>query len=201
MTRSEHYFTASPSSDAGERTVSFRVDGRAYELRTARGVFSADRLDLGTQVLLERGPHPPVSGRLLDLGCGYGPIACVLAVRAPEAEVWAVDVNERARSLTARNAAALGLENVRVTAPEAVPADVAFAAIYSNPPIHVGKPALHELLRSWLPRLTPDGTAYLVVQRNLGADSLQRWLQTEGYYCTRLASAKGYRVLGASISR
>jgi 16S rRNA (guanine1207-N2)-methyltransferase len=201
VTRGEHYFTASPSSDAEERTVSFRVDDRAYGLRTARGVFSADRLDLGTRVLLERGPRPPASGRLLDLGCGYGPIACVLATRAPGAEVWAVDVNERARWLTERNAAALGLANVRVAAPDAVPADATYAAIYSNPPIHVGKPALHELLRTWLPQLTPDGSAYLVVQRNLGADSLHHWLRTEGYECDRLASAKGYRVLGASIPR
>lgn len=200
MTRSEHYFTASPSSDAGERTVSFRLDGRVYELRTARGVFSAERLDLGTRMLLERGPRPPVSGRLLDLGCGYGPIACVLATRAPDAEVWAVDVNERARALTERNAAALGLANVRVAAPDEVPEDAAFAAIYSNPPIHIGKPALHELLRTWLSRLTPDGAAYLVVQRNLGADSLQRWLRAQGYPCDRLASAKGYRILGAPAS-
>ncbi|MBO0889891.1 MAG: methyltransferase [Acidothermales bacterium] len=196
----EHYFTAAPSSDAGERTVSLRADGRSYALRTARGVFSADRLDLGTQVLLDRGPRPPASGRLLDLGCGYGPIACVLAIRSPDAEVWAVDVNERARSLTERNAAALGLANVRVAAPDAVPGDLAFAAIYSNPPIHVGKPALHELLHTWLARLEPDGAAYLVVQRNLGADSLHRWLVSEGYACDRLASAKGYRVLGASLT-
>lgn len=198
---SEHYFTGTPSSDAGERTVSFRMDDRAYALRTARGVFSADRLDLGTRVLLERGPRPPESGRLLDLGCGYGPIACVLATRSPDAEVWAVDVNERARSLTERNAATLGLANIRVAAPDAVPPDATFAAIYSNPPIHVGKPALHELLRTWLSRLEPGGTAYLVVQRNLGADSLHRWLASEGYVCDRLASAKGYRVLGASLSR
>lgn len=198
---SEHYFTPTPSSDAGERTVSFRVDGRSYRMRTSRGVFSADRLDLGTRVLLERGPRPPASGRLLDLGCGYGPIACVLATRSPDAEVWAVDVNERARALTEGNAATLGLGNVRVAAPDAVPPDATFAAIYSNPPIHVGKPALHELLRTWLPRLTPDGMAYLVVQRNLGADSLHRWLVSEGYVCDRLASAKGYRVLGASLSR
>lgn len=197
----EHYFSPAPSSDADERTVSFRLDDRAYELRTAGGVFSAGRLDLGTRVLLERGPRPPASGRLLDLGCGYGPIACVLATRSPDAEVWAVDVNERARSLTARNAVALGLTNVRVAEPDAVPADATFATIYSNPPIHVGKPALHELLRTWLPRLAPDGAAYLVVQRNLGADSLHRWLATEGYACDRLTSAKGYRVLGASLSR
>lgn len=161
-------------------------------MRTARGVFSSSRLDPGTAVLLQRAPRPPASGELLDLGCGYGPIACVLGERSPGARVWAVDPNERARELTRVNAEAWGLRNVVVADP---PADVRFAAIYSNPPIRVGKDVLHDLLTSWLSRLADDGAAYLVVQRNLGADSLQRWLETQGYGSARLASAKGYRIL------
>lgn len=164
-------------------------------MRTARGVFSAARLDPGTAVLIDRAPRPPAAGTLLDLGCGYGPIACVLASRSPGAEVWAVDGNERARTLTADNAADWGLSNVHVGDP---PADARFDAIYSNPPIRIGKQALHDLLLSWLARLTPDGVAYLVVQRNLGADSLQRWLTDQGYPCERVVSAKGYRILAAS---
>lgn len=187
----EHYFSASPASEAGTGVVRFPLDGEEHTLRTARGVFSAGRLDPGTAVLLDRAPRPPDSGTLLDLGCGYGPIACTLARRSPGAQVWAVDSNERALQLTAQNAADWGLSNLSVGEP---PAQVRFDAIYTNPPIRIGKAALHELLTAWLSRLTAAGTAYLVVQRNLGADSLQRWLIDQNYTCARLTSAKGYRV-------
>jgi 16S rRNA (guanine1207-N2)-methyltransferase len=70
-----------------------------------------------------------------------------------------------------------------------------FDRIVSNPPIRIGKTALHGLLLRWLPRLTPDGTAHLVVQKHLGSDSLARWLTEQGYPTTRLASRAGYRIL------
>jgi 16S rRNA (guanine1207-N2)-methyltransferase len=196
MPASEHYFTAEPAAARAERRVRFRFDDRTVTLRSAAGVFSADRIDLGTQVLLRAAPQPTGEGPLLDLGCGYGPIACALALRAPDAVVWAVDVNSRARELAAANAADLGLARVRVAAPDQVPADVRFAAIYSNPPVRIGKAALHDLLLQWLPRLAPTGSAYLVVARNLGSDSLQRWLAEHGWPTERLGSERGYRVLG-----
>jgi 16S rRNA G1207 methylase RsmC len=149
-------------------------------------------------VLLRAVPDPPPAGLLLDLGCGYGPIALTLAARAPGATVWAVDVNERARALTAENAAGAGLPNVRVAAPNEVPDDVRFAEIWSNPPIRVGKADLHALLLRWLPRLTSGAEAHLVVQRTLGADSLQAWLGPAlgaGFSVQRAGSAKGYRVI------
>jgi 16S rRNA G1207 methylase RsmC len=133
---------------------------------------------------------------VLDLGCGYGAIACALAVAVPASEVWAVDVNRRALQLTGENAAALGVgKRVHACAPEDVPADLSFDEIWSNPPIRIGKEALHTLLSTWLPRLHTPGRAVLVVGKNLGSDSLQRWLKGEGYRCERMASAKGFRVL------
>jgi 16S rRNA (guanine1207-N2)-methyltransferase len=123
-------------------------------------------------------------------------IACALAVSRPAATVWGVDVNERALQLAAENAERVRAgDRIRVSTPDDVPHDVVFDEIWSNPPIRIGKAALHDLLLRWLPRLTPGGSAYLVVGRNLGADSLQRWLREEGYGCERLASAKGFRVL------
>ena len=134
--------------------------------------------------------------RILDLGCGWGPIACVAAVRAPWATVWAIDVNERARQLTAHNAEQAGVAaRVRVAAPDEVPGDLRFDRILSNPPIRIGKAALHELLRTWLARLGPSGRAHLVVQKHLGSDSLARWLDGQGHATTRLTSRAGYRVL------
>lgn len=145
--------------------------------------------------MLLEAPPPAASGDLLDLGCGYGPLALALARRSPGATIWAVDVNRRARALTTANAAAAGLANVRVCAPDEVPGGVRFATIWSNPPIRIGKNALHDLLRTWLGRLAPDGAAILVVQKHLGADSLARWLDEQGHPTTRLRSRAGYRLL------
>ncbi|MFE9688508.1 class I SAM-dependent methyltransferase [Micromonospora sp. NPDC005806] len=194
----DHYFSAEPTSAAQPREVEFSVAGRDYTLASAGGVFSADRLDPGTAVLLRKAelPGTDVTGELLDIGCGFGPITCVLASVAPSTTVWAVDVNERARELTAANAARVGAaERVRAVAPDDVPADVSFAQIWSNPPIRIGKAELHELLRRWLPRLAPDGVAWLVVAKHLGGDSLHRWLVEQGWQVERHASQKGFRVL------
>ncbi|MFC0526454.1 class I SAM-dependent methyltransferase [Phytohabitans kaempferiae] len=193
----EHYFSAQPSVGERRRDVEFTAGGREYALVTAGGVFSADRLDPGTAVLLRKAPLPAAgaAGPLLDLGCGYGPIACVLARSAPGATVYAVDVNERARALAAENAARAGATNVRVAAPDEVPEEVRFAEIWTNPPIRIGKAELHTMLDRWLPRLALGGVAWLVVARHLGGDSLQRWLEERGHEVARHASQKGYRVL------
>lgn len=193
----EHYFTAAPASADERRTISVSLAGRDLQLQTAKGVYSVDRLDPGTAVLLREVPAPAASGDLLDIGCGWGPIALTLGLRAPHATVWAIDVNDRSLDLTARNADAAGLANVRACRPEQVPPELRFATIWSNPPIHVGKAVLHDILRTWLPRLTDDGAAYLVVQKHLGSDSLQRWVNEQpwGLACTRRSSAKAFRVL------
>jgi 16S rRNA (guanine1207-N2)-methyltransferase len=192
-----HYFDEHPDVGSDRATVTLSVDDRLLELVTDRGVFSRGQIDAGTAVLLRKAPAPPATGRLLDLGCGYGAIALALAARSPDADVWAVDVNERARELVIENAAANGITNVTVAAPDAVSEELTFDAIYSNPPVRIGKQALHDLLTAWLSRLSAPGAAYLVVQRHLGADSLHAWLGREGYDVTRIGSSKGYRVLRA----
>jgi 16S rRNA (guanine1207-N2)-methyltransferase len=194
----DHYFSARPAADARRRTVRFSAAGREFSLVAAGGVFSADRLDPGTAVLLRKAGLPAAGalGPFLDLGCGYGPIACVLATSAPAAVVYAVDVNTRALELVRQNADAVGAtERIQAVTPDKVPEEVAFQQIWSNPPIRVGKTDLHEMLRRWLPRLAPDGEAWLVVARHLGADSLHEWLAGQGWRVTREASQKGYRVL------
>jgi 16S rRNA G1207 methylase RsmC len=193
--RVSHYFDERPGVGSDQRIVDVALHDVAFTLRTDRGVFSHGHVDTGTLLLLQQAPPPPVAGHLLDLGCGAGPIALALAKRAPGATVWAVDVNERARTLTIENARRNGIENVRVVPPDDVPDDVEFAAIWSNPPIRIGKRALHELLLTWLGRLAPDGEAVLVVQKHLGADSLQRWLVEQGFPTVRIASRTGFRLL------
>jgi len=192
---SEHYCSPRPEAPHRPGLVRVVLPDVYLELATDAGVFSPGRLDPGTRLLLDEAPAPPPAGDLLDLGCGYGPIACVLAKRAPGATVWAVDVNQRALELCARNAAAAGLANVRCVTPDDPRVPPRLAGIWSNPPVRIGKAALHSLLSGWLGRLAPGGQAYLVAGRNLGADSLHRWLAEQGWLVTRRAARSGYRLL------
>jgi 16S rRNA (guanine1207-N2)-methyltransferase len=191
----DHYFTATPSSPSRPSSVELHLPDMEMTLVTDRGVFSGNRVDPGTLALLRVCAPPPGTGNLLDLGCGYGPVACVLARRAPGATIWAIDVNSRALELTGANAAALGLENVRTAHPDEVPDGTSFSGIWSNPPIRVGKEALHELLSVWIARLAPGAGAWLVVNRHLGSDSLAAWLADSGWSVRRAASKSGYRIL------
>jgi 16S rRNA G1207 methylase RsmC len=193
--RGEHYFSSTPQAPSRVQTIRITLEDVELELKSDTGVFSHGRLDAGTGVLLQGAPLPRVRGDILDIGCGYGPIALTFATRRKRARVWAVDVNQRALELVRENAAAAGRGNVVASTPDEVPADVRFGAIYSNPPIRIGKTALHDLLLAWLPRLLPGGTAVLVVHKHLGADSLARWLAEQGFPTTRLLSERGYRLL------
>ena len=200
---SSHYFDPQPAAASVRRRIPLVLPDWTAELITDRGVFSGEHLDPGTKLLLQDGPRMALAGgaSVLDLGCGYGPIAMTLAHRHPDATVWAVDVNERAVELTRDNAAALGLTNVAPSVVDAdaplasLPPELRFDWIWSNPPIRIGKPALHALLEQWLGRLTPTGQAVLVVQKHLGSDSLQAWLTSRGHAVERLTSRAGYRLL------
>jgi 16S rRNA G1207 methylase RsmC len=195
--RPDHYFSAEPATPEERRRIRVRLAGRDLDLVTARGVYSPDRLDPGTAVLLAGAPDPSPTGNLLDVGCGWGPISITLALRSPAAHVWGVDVNRRALDLARANAGTAGVPNATFCEPDDVPDGLRFDTIWSNPPIHVGKAALHEILARWLPRLTDDGAAHLVVQKHLGSDSLQKWLNAQGWglTCTRLSSSKAFRIL------
>lgn len=195
----DHYFSARPASANERREITVSLAGREFVLETAAGVFSPAHIDLGTTVLLRTVPVP-APGDLLDLGCGWGPIALTAALRQPQARITAVDVNERALDLLRVNAARVGaratLAPITACTPDHVPPDAVFDTIWSNPPIRIGKAALHDLLTQWVPRLRPGGEAYLVVQRNLGADSLAAWLAQQNWGdVSKIASAKGFRVL------
>lgn len=192
----EHYFSADPAVAFKRAPVRATVWGHDLDLTSGSGVFAQGRLDVGTAVLFRETDPPTEGSTYLDLGCGYGVIGLALARSRPAARVWGVDVNERAVLLANENATALGVDDrYTATTPAGVPDDLELDEIWSNPPIRIGKEALHELLLTWLPRLAPGGRAVMVVGKNLGADSLQRWLGEQGFPTSRLASAKGFRVL------
>lgn len=192
-----HYFDEEPTTDSSPREVQLSLPDMQLTLTTDRGVFGYDRVDSGTKLLLLQAPTPSATGKLLDIGCGTGAIALTMARRSPAATVWAIDVNERARALCRNNGERNGIANITVCGPDEVPADVRFDTIWSNPAIRIGKPALHAMLLRWLGQLSPDGSAFLVVHKHLGSDSLQTWLGSHGYPTTRLASSAGYRILQA----
>ncbi len=196
MAGTSQYFEPDPAVGSQPRTIDLVLPDVHLVLTADRGVFASAGVDPGTKLLLLDGPPPSPSARtIVDLGCGYGPIALTLARRVPSAQVWAVDVNRRAVELCAANARTNGIDNVRAVTSDAVPADLTVDEMWSNPPIRIGKPALHELLASWLARLAPDGRAVLVVQKHLGSDSLARWLAESGWAATRIRSRSGYRLL------
>ena len=197
----DHYFTSNvPASDSELRDVTVHARGHHLVMSSADRVFSSGALDPGTRVLLDVAPPPPQTGIFLDLGCGWGPIAALLALEAPDASVWAVDVSERALDLTARNAARLGLSNIfPLTEADALERAAAegtqFDLIWSNPPVRIGKAEMLALLDRWLSKLSPEGVAYLAIAKNLGGDSAARWLADQGYSVKKAASKKGFRVL------
>ncbi len=193
----EHYFADDPGASSQRREVVLHLPDGQLALTTDRGVFSADEVDVGTRYLLLDAPMPPIDRpvTVADVGCGYGPIALTLARRCPQARVIAVDVNRRARQLCRDNAVRATLGNVVVAGPDEVDPAERLDAFYANPPIRIGKAALHQLLTSWLERLHPDGYAVLVVHKHLGSDSLQAWLEQSGYRAVRLGSRLGYRLL------
>lgn len=198
----EHYFSAAPTGEEHRRTIKVQLAGRTFEVDTAGNIFSPDGVDRGTKILLDTVPKPPETGRFLDIGAGWGPVALTMGLLAPKAQVTAVEVNARAADLTRSNIKRLGLDNIIVRHPDEVPHDVGFDLIWANPPIRIGKQALHELLTRWLATLNSGGEAWLVVAKKLGADSLLPWIDrmlNERYpgqfTCRRADTKKGFRIL------
>jgi 16S rRNA (guanine1207-N2)-methyltransferase len=193
----KHYFSDAEGEELDLREIEVKLAGEKFSVYTSSGIFSPEHLDQGTDVLLKQLDKVTPHGTVLDLGCGWGPIAIVIAKTNPKTKVIAVDVNHKSLALTRLNAEKLGIKNIEVFLPEEVPIDLVFDEIWSNPPIRVGKQALHGMLHQWLPRLRKGGVSRLVVQKNLGSDSLHKWLMEnlKDFETSRVDSIKGFRIL------
>lgn len=194
-----HYFDENPDIESEPKLVSGIIAGTEYTFTTDRGVFSYEKIDKATRILLDvfddkfygAGPNT-----IVDVGCGYGVIACVMAQSFEEANIIAVDTNQRARDLTVTNYKKhFRNDRLRVMTPQEVDDTLEVDLVISNPPIRIGKEALFELLRGWSTCLSSSGQMWLVIAKNLGADSTAAYLEKEcGLKVTRVASKKGFRV-------
>jgi 16S rRNA (guanine1207-N2)-methyltransferase len=198
----EHYFSDAPTVASAPSAIELMLPDFQFTLATDRGVFAGQAIDIGSKLLLLDGPVACLDDKVIvDVGAGYGPIALTLAARNPQATVYAIEINSRARHLCEQNAKTAELANVVVLAPEDFPESLRIDRIWSNPPIRIGKKALHDLLELWFGKLQPEGSGHLVVQKHLGADSLAKWLRGQGFAVQRRGSKKAFRLLDVSHSQ
>ena len=192
------YFDEIPQVESRPVKVSFNYDGNDLIFTTDRGVFSYEKIDKATRILLDifnekyYGQKPR---SIADVGCGYGVIAICMAKKYPQSEITAIDVNQRALELCKKNVVENNIENVFAESASKYD-DEKYDLIISNPPIRVGKEALYELLSYWSKKLNDKGQMWLVIAKNLGADSVAAYLEFElKLNVKRVASKKGFRVL------
>ena len=199
----EHYFTVHPESKHDRSQFTVTIKGREFVFQTDAGVFSRERLDPGSRLLIEALELTEVSVPL-DLGCGYGPVGLAISRELPARQVYMSDLNSRAIELTKENARLNGISNVVIKqgdglSPwrELLNAGLSFDLVVTNPPLRTGKQTVLELFRDAYHHLTPDGSLWAVIRTNQGAKSYLRELQTIFGQAEVVAIKGGYRVLRA----
>lgn len=192
----EQYFTLNPTTMHHERMIDYQSDLFELKLKTDNGVFSKLRVDYGSRVLIKQMLlQKPVSGNILDVGCGYGPIGLAAATKWPGRLVEMIDVNERALDLARFNTQCNHLQNTKIYRSNSY-AEVKnkIALIVTNPPIRAGKKVVDEILQA-KEHLLQDGIILAVIQKKQGEPSARKFLLAEFGNCEVLKRDKGYYVL------
>ena len=192
----DHYYTETPTSAHAEYTFTTTILGETLRFTTDAGVFSRDGLDKGTEILLKA--LPPLTGRILDLGCGWGPVGTFLGKKYPALDITLTDINARAADLARRNLAANGVTATVVQGDGFANVQGPFDAIITNPPIRAGKAAIYTLFDQAKDYLTPTGTLYIVIRKQQGAPSALKHLQQTYPSAEIIARSAGYWVLTSS---
>lgn len=188
----EFYYTEKPTSTSNERSFTVEFLGEKCRFTYDNGVFSKGELDEGTAYLLSA--LPPLYGRILDLGCGWGPVGVILGKKSPDAEIVMTDVNERALELSKKNLAANGVKNASVFSSDGFASvEGKFDAIVTNPPIRAGKEKIYAMFDEAMEHLTEGGYLYLVIRKQQGAESAVKHL--EPYGVEILNKKKGFWIL------
>lgn len=193
----EQYFTENPTASHDEHHVNYHLNGINLNLTTDAGVFSKNRVDYGSGVLIEQMLDQDLpGGNILDVGCGYGPIGLFAAKKWPDRQVDMVDVNERAMDLARRNAAANGAGNVNIFASDRYQEVTGqYAMIVTNPPIRAGKAIWSSILSEAKDHLLEGGILLVVIQKKQGAPSAKKLMAAAFGNCEILTRDKGYYIL------
>ena len=192
----DHYFTENPLTAHDKKEISSILKGKTFTFETDAGVFSRDHVDPGSQLLIES--VPAQTGRILDLGCGYGPVGIAFAASRKEAQVVMADVNRRSLDLAQVNLARNGIINAQTIYSDGCSnLEGTFDLILSNPPIRIGKQALQRMWRDCYEHLNPEGSFYIVIRKKQGAPSAKTFLEDLFGNCTTVARQGGYHVLQA----
>ena len=195
---SEHYYTENPNTKSNPETWEARLDNRTFRFTSDSGVFSKEKVDFGSQLLIESvdlSSFP--EGDLLDVGCGYGPMGLALALKDTNRTVEMVDVNTRALELAQKNAEANKISNVTIYSSNIYDAveKKGFAGVFSNPPIRAGKKVVHQILEEAYNHLKSGGYLTIVIQKKQGAPSAKKKMEEVFDNVERIAHDKGYWIL------
>ncbi len=192
---SQQYFDPMPVSESREREITFGYRGRTCRCLTDAGTFSRDGLDMGTYLMLESVDELPPC-RVLDLGCGWGPVTVALGQAFPGLEITCLDVNPRALGLAERNAAAHGVRVTAILSDGIGEGTGRFDRVFLNPPIRAGKSTVYRLFRDAAAHLEADGEMRVVIRKQQGAESAVRELKGIFTSVDTLLKKKGYWVIG-----
>jgi 16S rRNA (guanine1207-N2)-methyltransferase len=192
---SDHYFTERPTSTGGRHTFTTELRGFEVQLVTEAGVFSRERVDRGTRLLIKHIEVRPTD-RFLDLGCGYGAVGVIAAKLAPEGHVTLVDINQRAVELARQNIRANGIGNAEALQGDgfAPVADRVFDAIALNPPIRAGLAVVHQLIEQADAHLVPGGRFYLVGRTKQGVMRIAEKMRGVFGNAEEVAKGGGFRL-------
>lgn len=195
----EHYYTQKPTVSHDENKVHFKVKDIELELITDAGVFSKRRVDFGSNLLINSVPQ--TTGKILDLGCGYGVIGISLSLLNPSSDVTMVDINERAVELANRNIKLNNIKNAKAIQSDGFEKVVGkFDVIVSNPPIRAGKKVIYPLFEQSIDFLNTNGAIYLVIQKKQGANSAFDKLESIYGNCEVINKDAGYWILKSTKS-
>ena len=193
----DHYYTANPTSAHDERAIEIEALGSRLRFTTDAGVFSRDGLDRGTEVLLNA--LPPLQGRVLDLGCGWGAVGVALGAKYPALDIVMTDVNARAVELARRNLSANGVKAEAVQGDGFEHVAGTFDAIVTNPPIRAGKAVIYGLFADARAHLKPGGALYVVIRKQQGAPSALKYLREIYAQAEVVDRGGGFWVIRASM--
>lgn len=195
----DHYYSTKPTSESDRKKMKTTIGGYDFVLMTDSGVFSKNKIDTGSEVLIKAAQESDFpAGKILDLGCGYGTIGLTLAKSFPDRTIEMVDVNERALELSQDNATLNEIKNVEIYSSNiftSIEEGKEYAAIISNPPIRAGKKVVHQILEESYNHLVDGGKLQIVIQKKQGAPSAQKKMEEVFGNVERISLEKGYWVL------